>query len=366
MAKPPYNYIWHFDSRPLVGGQAAPKLIGTNGTGAIFSDGIGKDIEPDMSSYTYVNVSRHFSWTLNNERDEVPRVILKEMVQDQTALLTRAKYFLGQSTEIGTALGVAFNDVMDAYTGLYEVDDTGFYYDIPSLQGDYLKTGPNSFQAGADASGMVKSAGNNIAQMFGGAKSKKGRAVAGITSLLADAPDAIGQFREAFTAAGGGYYTEQPKFYQHGQNARSYQVQFPLYNTGDYDDMVRNFQLAFMLVYQNLPNRDSKQIIMPPCIYEVTFPGVTYCPYAYMSSVDVQFLGSRREIPLAIPFDDIDEFKNIQVTVPEAYMITLNIQELVGNTKNFMYFNVDRLVTTGVENVDAATESVSPLPEPME
>ena len=121
-----------------------------------------------------------------------------------------------------------------------------------------------------------------------------------------------------------------------------------------------------MLVYQNLPNRDSKQIIMPPCIYEVTFPGVTYCPYAYMSSVDVQFLGSRREIPLAIPFDDIDEFKNIQVTIPEAYMITLNIQELVGNTKNFMYFNVDRLVTTGVENVDAATESVSPLPEQME
>lgn len=366
MAKPPYNYIWHFDSKGFFGGQSAPELIGSNGTGPMFGGGIGKGIEPDMSSYTYVNVSRHFSWTLNEDRDEVPRVILKEMVQNQTALINRAKYSLSQSTDVGTALGVAFNDVLDAYTGLYETKDTGFYYDIPSLQGDYLKTGPNNFQAGADAKQMIRGAGNLVSQALGGAKSKGGRIASGAAEILADAPDAIGQFREAVTADGGGYYTEQPKFYQHGQNARSHQVQFPLYNTGDYDDMVRNFQLAFMLVYQNLPNRDSKQIIMPPCIYEVTFPGVTYCPYAYMSSVDVQFIGARREVPLAIPFDDIDEFKNIQVTIPEAYNITLNIQELVGNTKNFMYFNVDRLVTTGVETVDAQTESVSPLPEPLE
>ena len=117
--------------------------------------------------------------------------------------------------------------------------------------------------------------------------------------------------------------------------------------------MIRNFQLAYMLVYQNLPNRESKQLILPPSIYEVTFPGVTYCPYAYMSSVDVKFIGSIHELTIPVPFEDITEVKNIRVTIPEAYEITLNIQELVGNTRNFMYFNVDRLVSTGVESIDA-------------
>lgn len=355
MAKPPYTYIWYFDERSgFSDGQSAPQLVGVNGSGG--DDGIGSAVKPDIEGYTYINVSKHFTWTLQNERNEVPRVILKELVQDQTALLTRAKYFLGQSSDIGTALGIAFTDVLDSYTGLYATSDTGFYYDLPSLDGDYLKTGGNSFSAGADGKGMIKGAGDVAAGLLGGADSKFGKAARGIASGIAEGPDLIGKFREAFTAGGGGYYTEQPQFYQHGQNARQHTVKFPLYNTGDYDDMVRNFQLAYMLVYQNLPNRNSKQIIMPPCIYELTIPGVTYCPYVYMSSVDVTFMGSRHEVTLKLPFESLDEFKGVRVTVPEAYEITLNIQELVGHTKNFMYFNVDRLVSTGVESIDLDVE----------
>ena len=52
----------------------------------------------------------------------------------------------------------------------------------------------------------------------------------------------------------------------------------------------------------------------------------------------------------------MDDYKGVRVTVPEAYEITLNIQELVGHTKNFMYFNVDRLVSTGVESIDLGVE----------
>ena len=352
MAQPPYKYIWYFDSRSgFSDGQSAPKLIGANGTGS--NDGIGNAVSPDIEGYTYVNVSKHFSWTLNDERDEVPRVILKELTQTQTALLQRAKYFLGQSSDIGTAIGLAFTDVLDSYTGLYGTDDTGFYYDLPCLTGDYLKTGGNQFATGGDLKSMIKSGGEVASTLLGGADSKFGGAARKIANIAAEAPDMIGKFREAVTGGGAGYYTEQPQFYQHGGNARNYTVTFPLYNTGDYDDMIRNFQLAYMLVYQNLPNRESKQLILPPSIYEVTFPGVTYCPYAYMSSVDVKFIGSIHELTIPVPFEEITEVKNIRVTIPEAYEITLNIQELVGNTRNFMYFNVDRLVSTGVESIDA-------------
>lgn len=360
MPKPTYNYIWSFDEQGK-DGQEAPKLKGVNGSGVepIFSTGskIGGAINPDIEKYTYIDVSRQYTWTLNDERDEVPRVILKELVQDASSLLTRSQYYLGQSTDALTFLGAAFTGVLSAYKGLYATRDTGFYYDLPSLEGTYLNTGTNNFGQGADAKSIMKGAtgaANAVLGKAGGADSKIGQ-VLGKVGKLAEGAGAIGDIiGNASTLAGGGagYFTEQPQFFQHGGNVRNYTVKFPLYNTGDYQDMIRNFQLAFMLVYQNLPNRASKQLVMPPCIYEVTVPGVSYSPFSYMSSVDVQFIGSRREVTIDLPFDEKDNLKPVRVTIPEAYDITLNIQELVAHTRNFMYHNVNRKITTGVRTID--------------
>ena len=113
-----------------------------------------------------------------------------------------------------------------------------------------------------------------------------------------------------------------------------------------------------MLVYQNIPNRSSKQIVMPPHIYEVTVPGISYTPYAFMQSVDIKFVGAVREISLPLPFGPMDDLKTIRVSVPEAYDVRLNLQELVGNTRNFMFHNVKRKISTGIEEVDENLDEV--------
>jgi hypothetical protein len=358
MPIPEKRFIWSFDSQGQ-SGQEAPQLMGTFGTGSSLLqfgvEGIGRAIEPDIANYTYVNISKEFDWTLNDEREEVPRIILKEMVPSSSSLLTRSTYYLSQLEDID--FGLINNEPLDSYTGLYVTDDTGFIYDIPQLGGSYMMTGSNSFGSGGDGGlgktlkGVASVAGDFAPGKIGkgiNAAAKGGEAAIGLAGL---AGDLVGGVREAF-GGGAGYYTEQPQFYQHGNGARNYEIKFPLFNTTDYESMIRNFQVAFMLVYQNLPNRNSKQTIRPPCLYEITVPGVSYTPYAYMSKVNVDFLGARREMTIALPFDDPDNFRNIRVTIPEAYEITLSVQELVSHTKNFMFHNVSRKINTGVASID--------------
>lgn len=361
MPIPQRKYIWSFDSQGQ-NGQEAPQLIGTFGTGnnGLFStvDGIGRAIEPDIADYTYINISKEFDWTLNDQREEVPRIILKEMTPSSSSLLTRSTYYLSQFEDFD--FGLINNEPLDSYTGLYVTDDTGFLYDIPQLGGSYLQTGNNVYGDGSNGLGeSLKSAGSVISERTGGSKGKFGK-MFNTASGLAENGIALGSLlgnlaggaRELF-GGGAGYYTEQPQFYQHGQGARSYDIKFPLYNTNDYESMIRNFQVAFMLVYQNLPNRNSKQTIRPPCMYEITVPGISYTPFAYMSKVNVDFVGARREMTIALPFDSPDNYRNIRVTVPEAYDITLSVQELVSHTKNFMFHNVSRKINTGVTSIDA-------------
>lgn len=366
MPKPSFRFIWSFDSESFTN-QEGPKLIGANGTGPLvgklFGSAVGGDIEPDIAKYTYVNVSRDFPWTLNNERDEVPRVILKEMQQNSSALLTRGKYYLTQPfTTVSTLVG-ASNDLLDSYTGLYETSDTGFYYDLPNLKGEYMTTGTNSFGDEQKKLGdLIKGGANAVGTMLGGSDTKAGSIAGGVSNAMGAATelgsgviDLLGKGTEQFMG-GAGYFTEQPQFYQHGRNNRTYDVTFPLFNTGSYDDMIRNFQLAYMLVYQNLPNRNDKQMVKPPCIYEVSVPGISYTPYAFMQSVNVNFVGSRREITIHLPFESLDNFKPVRVTIPEAYDIKLSLTELVGNTRNFMFHNIKRKVSTGVDSLDTGLE----------
>lgn len=358
MSKEQSDYLWYFGGKPKMS-QEAPELKGRNGQGdnGLLDIGskIGNEIKPDLEKYTYIDVSRNFSWTLNDERDEVPRVILKELVQNQAALINRGMYYLGQSTDILQILTL-FTGPLSSYKGLYSTNDTGFFYDLPNLGGNYFTTGSNSFgadQSGSYFRGLVDKAGN-MAEAIGGGANPISGAIKGV-GVAGDAVAGLGEFvgrAREIISGGGGYYTESPKFYQHGGNARSYDISFPLFNTTTWEDVITNFQLVFMLVYQNIPNRGSKQIVMPPCIYEVTVPGISYTPYAYMSSVDVKFVGAVREMTLPLPFESIDKFENVRVSVPEAYDVRLNLQELVGNTRNFMYHNVKRKINTGIETID--------------
>ena len=111
---------------------------------------------------------------------------------------------------------------------------------------------------------------------------------------------------------------------------------FPLINTGfsTYDDVRLNWQLVFLLTYQNRPNRRTRELIDPACIYEVNIPGVKYIPFAFISQLKIDYIGARRQMELEVPTQN--GTGTIVTIVPDAYVVTVTLEGLVADTQNFL------------------------------
>jgi len=116
-----------------------------------------------------------------------------------------------------------------------------------------------------------------------------------------------------------------------------------------YEDVTRNWQLIFLLTYQNLPNKVSKSLSLPPVIYEALLPGVWYSKYAYISSMRVDFVGATRKMNLIIPSvtkNIVEEYMvgqtEIDTIIPDAYNITLTITELFSESQNQAYTALEK------------------------
>ena len=227
------------------------------------------------------------------------------------------KEFINQLAFGGGTSGA--NGTLTPYEGLYLTEDTNFEYHFP----------------------YFSNTANAVANAFSDDDALMGKGVLGagiqkVRSALETVAYTTAQ------ATGGimepGVYIEKPKFYQFGNNGDTITLSFPLINTGwaTFEDVQRNWQLIYMLIYQNRPNRKSRDLIDPPCLYEVSIPGVKYMPYSFISKLQVDFLGSRRSYYINIPNKNGGMTK-IRTIIPDAYMISISITGLVAETQNFLY-----------------------------
>jgi hypothetical protein len=225
--------------------------------------------------------------------------------------------FLNQMTR-GSLGPSGSSGVLGAYEGLYITEPTGFEYKFP-----YFSDGANA---------LANAFNDNEASMSKGALgalAKQGISFA--EQAVYTAVQATGGILEP------GVYIEKPKFYQFGSSGDTISLSFPLINTGwaTFEDVQRNWQLIYMLIYQNRPNRKSRDLVDPPCIYEVSVPGVKYMPYAFISSLSVDFMGSRRSYYINAP--TLGGTTKIQTIIPDAYMVNIKLTGLVSETQNFLY-----------------------------
>jgi len=168
----------------------------------------------------------------------------------------------------------------------------------------------------------------------------------------------VADLAQGFNITDPGTYVEQPQLYDFGgREKKSYTCTFPLINTHSFNDVIRNWQLIFLLVYQNTPNRLTRDLINPPCIYEANLDGTWYSKYAFVSRVDVKFLGATRKMALPIPTEaasdgtgDVSRSSfNVQTIIPDAYQVSVTMTEIFSETQNFLYHSVNqqnRQVTT--------------------
>ena len=149
-----------------------------------------------------------------------------------------------------------------------------------------------------------------------------------------------------------GRMIEEPKGFTFTGREKSYTVKFPLFNTKDFTEIIRNWQFIYLLTYQNTPNRITRDLIDPPCIYEARIPGVWYSKYSSITNMQVDFIGGRREMEMPVPYltksDDgsvdgksetnwIQQKRKIATVIPDGYMVSITVTELFSETQNFMY-----------------------------
>jgi hypothetical protein len=207
--------------------------------------------------------------------------------------------------------------VSGAYGGLYVLKPTGFKYNLPFYE-DVMRTKSASWQdqyaGGAGNSEIIKliEFGNNMVR-------------ANIGSL-----PGLGVFSDP------GLYIERTKHYQPSPGAEALSFTFPLLNTLSQESIQKNYELIWLLSFQNSPYRKDMSRIDPPCMYEVLVPGIRYIKYAVVTSLKVDFLGTRRKISLSVPRGPGPPSSRADVIVPEAYKVTINMTSLTDESANFM------------------------------
>lgn len=321
-----------------------------------------------------INVVNHFQWTTSppipSLRQEVPRITLREKRLKTNAILSAAAYYLmsasstagaavdlAQSGALGStvqsvvdALGPAFSDlgagaanspigdilnqnieglgmdVLRPYEGLYITEDTKFRYVFPYFN-DNQQMISNSFSVNDSMLGPDSLLGKTVNTM---------RSVAETMAKFM-------YFREP------GLYIERPKFFGFNDTGDTITFKFPLINTGwsTYDDVCLNWQLCYLLAYQNSANRRTRELIDPACIYEVSIPGVKYIPFAYIKNLNISYMGARRQMKINAPGAG-----TITTIIPDAYMVEITLQGLVADTQNFL-----QAAITGKQDIVSVTNT---------
>lgn len=246
----------------------------------------------------------------------------------------------GISDQLGNVSNaLASNERLDGvllpYNGLYARKATGFQYVFPYFE-DMKKSIATNFTD--SETGLLK---NNVFKT--------------VNSLFEDAYEKIGQ---SLLAATPGAYIEQPKFFS-PSSGENYRIAFNLINTVDGSKIQRHLDFLFLLAFQNLPFRKNIAEVLPPKIYSFTLPGELYIPFAYISKLDIQFMGNRRAMNMRLPYIN----KTDRCIVPEVYSVTLEITSLTYTSANFMVADqINKIVVPEVSNQPAATSAAPATP----
>lgn len=374
------THLFKFEDLGAVGGLGpSTQGGGTGGSPALGHVGDTNDGTAKKSSgETFVDVVREFPWTNSPEtaREDAPYIDLKESRIASNPMLNQIATHLAVMSNIGprgevdedqraaikqkfteatdklegeygiiSATGTVLKGGLNAlktadgpmfnYSDLYNLHDTGWRYRLPYYTDSYRQ--------------LLNQFSDNQGQTGGGIGGKVLEGVKSVADIAAQASQAIGG-----SFLGPGQYIETSKFYSFGGREKSYQFNFPLSNTTftnetkQIDSITKNWELIYLLVYQNLPNRVTRDLVIPPCVYEANIPGTMYSPYAYISGINVEFIGTRRMMTLNIP-TYTGGFKAVKAIIPDVYGVTITVTELHGEAQNMMAYmvNKDDIITTG-------------------
>lgn len=331
---------------------------------------LAPDLEPVGNGR--INVINDFPWTFTpgnpsnpatQGRKETPFIILGEFYQKQSSLQQQLRPY-GITNGLNSSfksfldlVGSGFDTNTDRlYEGIFDISDSnysGFTYVFPFFSQNNL-TLSNSWEK----KDLLNTIIDYQKKFMGPAGGLAGRGLAGIifklfqkqvktqglSDLAGQLPEMIRdvtllQLQNNNPAVG---LLDPPHIFRSSAN-KQYQITFYLYNTVapnipisnlGYDQevkktIVKNWELCYMLSYQNSVNKKNFFTGLPPVFYTVIIPGVHFSKASIISNLTISNVGNTRRLVLPI-----DGGIDVDVNVPDAYKIDITIRDIFMPSKN--------------------------------
>jgi len=333
------------------------------------TDNLAPDLEPTGNGV--IDIINDFPWTFTpgnpanqstKAREETPVIQLQEFYIKQSAIQQQLKpydFSVGfEATDTITTLGqlirVVGRDFLTSteklYEGIFDGNDdnfSGFLYMLPYFSQVNFTTN-NSWEKKDLLNTIVE-----YQQKFSGPIGRGANAAIpaiitkifknkgfkmGLGNIVSDLPSTVRDVNllalQGSNPAVG--LLDPPHLFQ-SSSPRQIQISFYLYNTHSTSSnkkeveqtIVKNWELCYMLSYQNSVNKKNFFTGLCPVFYRVTIPGVHYSKASIITNLSISNIGNVRKLILPI-----DGGSDTDVNVPDAYKIDINLQDVFMPSKN--------------------------------
>jgi hypothetical protein len=306
------------DTKPLFGGSAKNLY---RGSGLVY------------------DIVKEYPWTLSKNPEllkEVPYAILVEYAVDESTIQQQISYY---STAVATA--VASNeDILAPYKKLFPRNTTGNVYALPYFSDINFQINTPSWQ-----SLDTLEQGQKFAEGLGGFLFGETGAKA-VGSIIEGAATTAGAaLAAAYPKVG---IMDRPKLWS-SHEFRTIEIKFPLFNTVGPSDWIKNRDLCWQLVNQNLFTKRDFITGIPPVYYEILIPGQHYSFAASVTNLTIYNRGNMRTL--------IDS-KGGPTIVPDVYEVNITLQDLVMPSQNLFQAIKQKQTQITINNLkDSASNS---------
>ena len=330
------------------------------------------DFQPKLAPTSFIDVVHNFSWYAGPKAstaalDKIPCVFLTEREQKVSSLISGALYYLRASKKAITGQLDKFGNLDDPTSLLGKLNANGSISDIQNAVGDFgnavgdfgnaidseigedLKLLETHNLKSLEGIYLTSNTGFNYRLPYYNQEhevtstwGEKGEGTGGLLGgLISKGTELVNTISETVNITQPGVYIEKPRYFQNvDSQGQSKTIKFPLLNTirRSENPIQQNYELLWLLAFQNKPYKTSFAKTPPPKIYTVSVPGEFSMPYAYISNLSIQFLGTIRRLPVSIPTlsNGSISTKTVEVPIPEAYDVSITFNSLINDYGNTM------------------------------
>ena len=296
------------------------------GVGALAKSFFPKDAKTKQQE---IDIVGGYPWTLSKlDVGSVPFILLTEYQQTEATIMKQLSFSYqvtkdkaGNAVSAATGLDAKTKETLSIYDEIYPKNKrTPWSYRFPYFNDTAFSLGTAPWTKldgiGKKVAGAVESAAKAVDKVTGTKVAsdtyEAGAAVLGAAGAMMDVALEMG-----YPAVG---IPDRPKIFT-AHNERSITIEFPLFNTINAADYVKNRDFIYLFMSQNLFNKRDLITGLPPVFYEVEIPGQYFSIASSVTNIEVKNLGNQRIVDGAY-------------IVPDAYQVAITLQELAMPSKN--------------------------------